>query len=30
LGVPLNDLGKNTGIIRPPFSSGKPVTALFG
>ncbi len=30
LGVPLNDLGKNTGIIRPPFSSGKPVMALFG
>ncbi|NBR85133.1 MAG: DUF1501 domain-containing protein [Proteobacteria bacterium] len=30
LGVPLNDLGKNTGIIRPPFSSGKPVMGLFG
>jgi uncharacterized protein (DUF1501 family) len=30
LGVPLSDLGKNTGIIRPPFSSGKPVMALFG
>ena len=30
LGVPLNDLGKNTGIIRPPYSSGKPVMALFG
>ena len=30
LGVPLNDLGKNTGIIRPPFSSGTPVMDLFG
>jgi len=30
LGVRLSDLGKNTGIIRPPFSSGKPVMALFG
>ncbi len=30
LDVPLSDLGKNTGIIRPPFSSGKPVMALFG
>ncbi len=30
LGVPLSDLGKNTGIIRPPFSSGKPVMGLFG
>ncbi len=30
LGVPLNDLGKNTGIIRPPFSTGKPVMGLFG
>lgn len=30
LGVPLNEIGKNTGITRPPFSSGKPVMALFG
>ncbi len=29
LGVPLNDIGKNTGITRPPYSMGKPVTALF-
>lgn len=29
LGVPLNDIGKNTGISRPPYSSGKPVKALF-
>ncbi len=30
LGVPLNDLGKNTGISRPPFSAGRPVMGLFG
>ena len=24
------EIQKRTGIIRPPFSSGKPVTALFG
>jgi hypothetical protein len=30
LGIPLNDIGKNTGITRPPFSSGKPVLGLFG
>jgi hypothetical protein len=29
LGVPLNDIGKNTGITRPPYSSGKPIHALF-
>lgn len=29
LGVPLSDIGKNTGITRPPYSMGKPVTALF-
>jgi hypothetical protein len=29
LGVPLNDIGKNTGISRPPFSVGKPIKALF-
>jgi hypothetical protein len=30
LGVPLNELGMNTGITRPPFSTGKPVMGLFG
>ena len=30
LGVPLNDMNRNTGIIRPPFSTGKPVMGLFG
>jgi hypothetical protein len=30
LGVPLNDLTKNTGISRPAFSTGKPVMGLFG
>ena len=30
LGVPLNDLGMNTGLSRPPFSTGKPVMGLFG
>jgi hypothetical protein len=30
LGVPLNDMSRNTGIIRPPFSTGKPVMGLFG
>ncbi len=30
LGVPLNDIGKNTGVTRPPFSSGTPVMGLFG
>jgi hypothetical protein len=30
LGVPLNDLGMNTGLKQPPFSSGKPVMGLFG
>jgi len=30
LGVPLNDLARNTGISRPPFSTGKPVMGLFG
>jgi hypothetical protein len=30
LGVPLQDTMRNTGIIRPPFSSGKPVMGLFG
>ena len=30
LGVPLQDMSRNTGIIRPPFSSGKPVMGLFG
>ena len=30
LGVPLTDLTRNTGIIRPPFSAGKPVMGLFG
>jgi hypothetical protein len=29
LGVPLNDLGKNVGMTRPAFSTGKPVKALF-
>jgi hypothetical protein len=29
LGVPLNDLGKNIGMTRPAFSTGKPVKALF-
>jgi hypothetical protein len=30
LGVPLLDMTRNTGLARPPFSTGKPVTALFG
>jgi hypothetical protein len=30
LDVPLNDLGTNTGLSRPPFSTGKPVMELFG
>ena len=31
LGVPLNDdLTKNPGVVRPPFSTGKPVLGLFG
>ena len=30
LGVPLLDLTRNTGITRPPFSTGKPVMGLFG
>ena len=30
LGVPLNDLTMNTGLSRPPFSTGKPVMGLFG
>ena len=30
LGVPLVDLTRNTGISRPPFSTGKPVMELFG
>lgn len=30
LGVPTDDLTKNTGINRPVFSTGKPVMGLFG
>ena len=30
LGVPLQAPVRNAGIIRPPFSSGKPVMGLFG
>lgn len=30
LGVPLQDMNRNTGIVRPPFSTGKPVMGLFG
>jgi hypothetical protein len=30
LGAPLSDMTRNTGIIRPPFSTGKPVMELFG
>jgi hypothetical protein len=30
LGVPLTDSMRNTGILRPPFSTGKPVMGLFG
>jgi hypothetical protein len=30
LGVTLDELAKNTGINRPVFSTGKPVTELFG
>jgi hypothetical protein len=27
--VPLNDITLNTGLSRPPFSTGKPVLGLF-
>ena len=30
LGVPLQEPFRNTGIIRPPYSMGKPVMGLFG
>ena len=29
MGVPLNDITLNTGLSRPPFSTGKPVMGLF-